>query len=165
MGSGTNGPVYELAASGTNLFAGGWFSAAGHKVAGNAAWANLGAASRSFAHWAADCGLSDPAAAAGADADRDGMQNGAEYVPGGNPGLADSTVQPTVIARGGSLIFTFMRNDASETGDVAHRFCDGTNHRCLQPGGCVIMPNRVTIPAVTNTAHVAPPLHHSQAAA
>jgi uncharacterized delta-60 repeat protein len=72
----------------------------------------------SFATWAAGFGLAGAAAAADADPEHDGLANAAEYIVGGNPILPSTSTRPTVSLTGDSMVFTFPRDDASETADV-----------------------------------------------
>lgn len=72
----------------------------------------------SFAAWVADFGLTEAAAAASADPDKDGLPNAAEYVFGGNPAVPATSGSPTPAISGGNMVFTFSRDDASKTPDV-----------------------------------------------
>jgi uncharacterized delta-60 repeat protein len=88
----------------------------------------------SFAAWATSFGLAGAAAAADADPDRDGLPNGVEYVLGENPLTSRTTVppssasaRPSVAVTGGNMLFTFLRDDASETPDVSVKVENGMN--------------------------------------
>lgn len=81
----------------------------------------------SFAGWAAGFGLSGPAAGSDADPDHDGLPNGVEFVLGDNPRLADASALPTVTLNGGNMLFTFPRDDASESPDVVLTVESGTD--------------------------------------
>lgn len=95
----------------------------------------------SFAIWIAGFGLSGPAAAANADPDKDGLENGAEYILGGIPTVAGPSLHPTsTTTTGGNLVFTFPRHDASESADVTLTFETGTD-LVTWPGVFTIGPN------------------------
>ncbi len=71
-----------------------------------------------YESWAATKGLSGADAAFDADPDNDGIENGLEFVLGGepnpaNPDAATTPVLPTAQAQGDNLIFTYIRTDAS----------------------------------------------------
>ena len=72
----------------------------------------------SFADWAAGFGLSGVAAAVNADPDGDRLPNGAEYILGGDPTVPATSGRPTASISGGNMVFTFSRDDVSETSDV-----------------------------------------------
>jgi hypothetical protein len=72
----------------------------------------------SYSDWAATKGLAGPAAAFDADPDGDGIDNGLEFVLGGqpnpaNPGWNSLALLPTATAQGNSLVFTFVRTKES----------------------------------------------------
>ncbi|WP_035615399.1 autotransporter-associated beta strand repeat-containing protein [Haloferula sp. BvORR071] len=74
-----------------------------------------------FDAWAASKGLTGADAAFGADPDHDGVDNGLEFVLGGEPNPANAgsnskALLPTVSQSGGNLIFSFKRKDLSESG-------------------------------------------------
>ena len=74
-----------------------------------------------FDAWAASKGLTGGDAAFDADPDNDGLDNGLEFVLGGepnpaNPGSNSAALLPTVSQSAGILVFTFKREDLSETG-------------------------------------------------
>ncbi len=73
----------------------------------------------SFAAWAAGFGLTGAEAAPSADPDHDGIPNAAEYIPGGNPVSSALPRLPAATISGGNMIFTFARDDLSETPDVS----------------------------------------------
>jgi len=67
-----------------------------------------------FDTWAATFGLTGAEAAIDADPDRDGLENGVEFVVGGNPKLpVDADKAPTVTRDGEAVSFVFRRTDAS----------------------------------------------------
>lgn len=80
--------------------------------------------SPSFANWAAAEGLSgDP----NADFDKDGLVDVFEYVMGNNPRSANTNTPQSERGAGGELIFTFLRDDESETTDMLLTVEAGTN--------------------------------------
>jgi fibronectin-binding autotransporter adhesin len=71
--------------------------------------------------WAASKGLTGLDAAFDADPDHDGLDNGLEFVLGGepnpaNPGSNSAALLPTISQSAGNLTFTFKRKDISESG-------------------------------------------------
>ena len=75
----------------------------------------------SFDAWATSKGLAGADAAFDADPDHDGIDNGLEFVLGGepnpaNPGSNSAALLPTISQSAGNLIFTFKRKDLSESG-------------------------------------------------
>ncbi|MBN8456903.1 MAG: autotransporter-associated beta strand repeat-containing protein [Verrucomicrobia bacterium] len=77
--------------------------------------------SSGFESWAAAKGLTGADAAFDADPDKDGLDNGLEFVLGGepnpaNPGSNSASLLPTMEQSGGNMIFTFKRKDLSESG-------------------------------------------------
>ncbi len=81
----------------------------------------------SFADWAACFDLSGAAADADADPDGDGLPNGVEYILGGTPTAPATSGLPTATISGGNLLFTFSRDDSSETPDVTLTVESGTD--------------------------------------
>jgi len=80
--------------------------------------------SPSFANWAAANGLSgDPTA----DFDQDGLDDALEYVFGNNPKGANANIAQSTRGAGGELIFTFLRDDDSETADMLLALEAGTD--------------------------------------
>jgi fibronectin-binding autotransporter adhesin len=74
-----------------------------------------------FDAWIASKGLTGPDAAFDADPDNDGLDNGLEFVLGGEPNPANqgsnsASLLPVVSQSSGDLIFTFKRKDLSESG-------------------------------------------------
>ena len=79
--------------------------------------------SAGFDSWAASKGLTGPDAAFDADPDNDGIDNGLEFVLGGepnpaNPGSHSASLLPTMTQSGGIMTFTFKRKDISESDAV-----------------------------------------------
>lgn len=77
--------------------------------------------SAGFDSWAASKGLTGADAAFDADPDNDGLDNGLEFVLGGepnpaNPGSSSASLLPAMTQSGGNMIFTFKRKDLSESG-------------------------------------------------
>jgi fibronectin-binding autotransporter adhesin len=100
-----------------------------HKlVDGNKTWTfteSTGALTLSIAAgfdaWATSKGLAGPDAAFDADPDFDGLDNGLEFVLGGepnpaNPGANSAALLPAVAQTGGNMTFSFKRKDISESG-------------------------------------------------
>lgn len=78
-----------------------------------------------FDAWIASKGLTGPDAAFDADPDNDGLDNGLEFVLGGepnpaNPGANSASLLPTLTLSGGNMIYTFKRKDISESGVALH---------------------------------------------
>jgi fibronectin-binding autotransporter adhesin len=74
-----------------------------------------------FDSWASSKGLAGGDAAFDADPDHDGLNNGLEFVLGGepnpaNPGSNSAALLPTVSESTGALVYTFKRKDISESG-------------------------------------------------
>ncbi len=66
--------------------------------------------------WTQQNNLSGANAGFTADPDMDGLNNGIEFVVGGNPNSnVDATKRPTVKIENGQLVFQFRRTDASST--------------------------------------------------
>jgi hypothetical protein len=67
-----------------------------------------------YATWAASFGLNGAAADFGNDPDFDGLENGVEFVIGGNPKLPiDADKAPTLTREADTVVFVFRRADAS----------------------------------------------------
>ncbi len=80
-----------------------------------------------FADWLTNAGIPGGAAEAGNDADSDGTSNALEFVFGGNPAVKDVSSTVAFAATPEALIFSFQRQDASETPDVILRVEAGTS--------------------------------------
>jgi hypothetical protein len=78
----------------------------------------------SFATWASTKGLSGNPAA---DFDHDELDDALEYVLGNDPKGTNINIPQSARGAGGELIFTFVRDDASETADLLLQFEAGTN--------------------------------------
>lgn len=81
----------------------------------------LSLTSGGYDSWASSKGLSGADADFDADPDHDGLDNGLEFVFGGepnpaSPGSNSASLLPTVAETAGDLIFTFKRKDLSESG-------------------------------------------------
>lgn len=72
-----------------------------------------------FTTWVGGYSLTGNDALAAADPDNDGIANAVEYLLGGNPTVSSQTGLPTSSAAGDDLVFTFSREDASESPDVS----------------------------------------------
>jgi fibronectin-binding autotransporter adhesin len=68
-----------------------------------------------------------PTGGANDDYDNDGMPNGIEYVLGGSASTNDLNKLPAISTSGGNLVFTFNRDQASETPDTTVTILVGTN--------------------------------------
>jgi autotransporter-associated beta strand protein len=69
-----------------------------------------------YQDWIGNHTVTDPAAAA--DPDGDGLSNLIEYVLGGDPSTSSATLAPTARISGADLVFSFLRDDDSETADI-----------------------------------------------
>lgn len=78
----------------------------------------------SFANWAAALGLGGNPAA---NFDNDEFADALEYVLGNDPKGTNINIPQTAHGAGGELIFTFLRDDTSETADLLLQFEAGTN--------------------------------------
>jgi len=75
--------------------------------------------SGSYGIWQSGFGLTlGTTGAPDADADADGIRNAIEYVTGGNPTISSQVGTPTFSITPTNFIFTFNRQDSSETADV-----------------------------------------------
>ena len=77
-----------------------------------------------YAGWAA---INAPGQTVGQDYDNDGVSNGVEWVLGGTKDTNDLDKLPDVSTPGGDLVFTFLRDQNSETPDTALSIQVGTN--------------------------------------
>lgn len=94
-----------------------------------------------FDAWAASKGLAGADAGFDADPDKDGLNNGLEFVLGGepnpaNPGSNSNALLPTVAQSGGNLIVSFKRKHLSESG-IALTFQWTTNMSFPSPANDV----------------------------
>jgi autotransporter-associated beta strand protein len=71
-----------------------------------------------YATWIAAFPLEGDDTLPGSDPDHDGLQNAVERVIGGNPSISSQQGRPTGAIDGTDLVFTFNREDASETADT-----------------------------------------------
>ncbi len=72
-----------------------------------------------YASWIGGFPLTGNDALADADPDLDGIDNAVEFVLGGDPTVPSQNGLPTTSAAGDDLVFTFYRNDRTETADVS----------------------------------------------
>lgn len=66
-----------------------------------------------YATWASSFGLAGPEAEFEFDADDDGIDNGLEWILGGNPTLSDTSILPTTTGSAAGLTLVFNRNPDS----------------------------------------------------
>jgi uncharacterized delta-60 repeat protein len=81
----------------------------------------------SFAAWMAGYGFSGGSEAEDADPDGDGLANSLEFVLGGHPGRAAPVERPLAAIDTDMLLFTFSRDDISETADLTLTVEAGTD--------------------------------------
>jgi fibronectin-binding autotransporter adhesin len=77
-----------------------------------------------YSSWAS---TNAPTGGANDDYDGDGVPNGVEYVLGGSATTNDLNKLPAISTPGGNLVFTFNRDQASETADTTVQIQVGTN--------------------------------------
>jgi uncharacterized delta-60 repeat protein len=129
VGAGVNGVVSAAALQpdGNVLVAGNFITADGAVRPCVARF--YGDSSSAFAIWAASYGLTGTSASATADPESDGLANGVEFIVGGNPiaSSASASERPTAAVSSGYLLFTLLRNDASEVSAVTLSVDSSTN--------------------------------------
>jgi PKD repeat protein len=81
----------------------------------------------SFELWGAGFGLSGASAAAHSDPDGDGFPNIMEFILSGNPSVNGPTEAPAAELVGGAMIFSFPRDDASESKGITLTVESGTD--------------------------------------
>ena len=83
-------------------------------AAGDVSFQAASTPSDPYATWATSFGLTGAEAEFGSDPDFDGLENGVEFVVGGNPKLAaDADKAPTLTRDGDTVVFVFRRADAA----------------------------------------------------
>jgi fibronectin-binding autotransporter adhesin len=101
---------------------------AGYTLQTTATQVRLMSADAGFSGWIAGFGLAAADQDLDDDADADGIDNGIEYVLGGNPAtVTDVAKLPQGTRSGGDFIFAFDRVVASETPDIVLSFQHGDN--------------------------------------
>jgi fibronectin-binding autotransporter adhesin len=99
---------------------------AGYTLQTTATQVRLMSATAGFSGWIGGFGLAAADQDLDDDADADGLDNGIEYVLGGNPAtVSDVAKLPQGVRSGGNFVFTFDRVVASETPDIALSFQHG----------------------------------------
>jgi hypothetical protein len=119
-GTGADAAVYGMAATGDGgVFIGGEFYSVNGLARPGLAKLHAGPGGGvSFGTWVARFGHSGPDATEGADPDGDRLPNAVEYILGANPATPDRWNRPAATADANDMIFTFLRDDVSETPDV-----------------------------------------------
>ena len=101
---------------------------AGYTVQTTATEVRLISSTAGFSGWIGGFGLAAGDQDLDDDADADGIDNGIEYVLGGNPASAsDVSKLPQGVRSGGNFVFSFDRVVSSDTPDVALAFEHGDN--------------------------------------
>lgn len=72
----------------------------------------------SFVGWVTGFGLAGETAAANADPDNDGVPSAVEFILGSDPSRSNAVSEPAATIVGDSVVFTFLRDDESETPDA-----------------------------------------------
>jgi autotransporter-associated beta strand protein len=99
-----------------------------------------GATQTGYDAWVSAPGLTGANAATSADPDGDGIKNGIEFVLGGNPKTADTSILPTAVRDGsGNLVFTFRRAAAAAYLNPGVQYSTDLSTWTAAPAGDVVV--------------------------